>query len=181
LLFAGPVNSTPGACSFRVKRFGPLASGLIKVSRFAYFFYSIACLTSSSTGFISIHSGFHMIMYLVPSRRRIMGWTSFLGMSIRSESFLAGQLRFYSAWPIITRPGGRLALIFSRHARRQMKWRRVSEAEVVSVLDAPDQVESSQEKRINLFKLLSGRLLKVTYIEENGNMVVITVIEKASV
>jgi len=38
-----------------------------------HFFCSIACLTISSTGFISIHSGFHMMMYFVPSRRRIMG------------------------------------------------------------------------------------------------------------
>jgi hypothetical protein len=74
-----------------------------------------------------------------------------------------------------------LAIIFSRHARRQMKWRRVSEAEVVSVLDAPDRVEQSMDGRINAYKSLGDRLLKATYIEEKGDIVVITVIEKESV
>jgi hypothetical protein len=62
-----------------------------------------------------------------------------------------------------------------------MKWRRVSEAEVVSVLNAPDRVEQSMDGRINAYKSLGDRLLKATYIEEKGDMVVITVIEKESV
>ena len=74
-----------------------------------------------------------------------------------------------------------MAIIFSRHARRQMKWRRVSEAEVVSVLDAPDRVEQSLDGRVNAYKLLGDRLLKATYVEDKGNIVVITVIEKESV
>jgi hypothetical protein len=79
------------------------------------------------------------------------------------------------------RRGLRLAITFSRHARRQMKWRRVSEADVVSVIEAPDRVEQSGDERINAHKLLGDRLLKATYVEEEGNIVVITVIEKASV
>ena len=74
-----------------------------------------------------------------------------------------------------------MAIIFSRHARRQMKWRRVSEAEVVSMLDAPDRVEQSMDGRINAYKSLGDRLLKATYIEEKGDIVLITVIEKESV
>ena len=74
-----------------------------------------------------------------------------------------------------------MAIIFSRHARRQMKWRRVSEADVVSVIDAPDRVEQSRDERINAYKSLGGRLLKATYVEEEANIVVITVIEKESV
>jgi len=62
-----------------------------------------------------------------------------------------------------------------------MKWRRVSEAEVVSVLDAPDRVEQSMDGRINAYKSLGDRLLKATYIDEKGDIVVITVIEKESV
>jgi hypothetical protein len=62
-----------------------------------------------------------------------------------------------------------------------MKWRRVSEAEVVSVIDAPDRVEQSRDDRINAYKSLGDRVLKATYVEEAGNIVVITVIEKASV
>ena len=62
-----------------------------------------------------------------------------------------------------------------------MKWRRVSEADVVSVIGAPDRVEQSRDERINAYKSLGGRLLKATYVEEEANIVVITVIEKESV
>jgi hypothetical protein len=59
-----------------------------------------------------------------------------------------------------------------------MKWRRVAEAEVLSVLDAPDRVEESIDERRNAYKLMGDRLLKVTYVDEEGDIVVITVIEK---
>jgi len=62
-----------------------------------------------------------------------------------------------------------------------MKWRRVSEAEVLSALDAPDRVEQSRDERINVYKSVGDRFLKATYVEEAGDIVVITVIEKASV
>lgn len=74
-----------------------------------------------------------------------------------------------------------MAIHFSRHARRQMKWRRVSDAEVLSVLDAPDRVEQSIDERSNAYKLVGDRLLKVTYVDEEGDVVVITVIEKERV
>ena len=73
-----------------------------------------------------------------------------------------------------------MAIIFSRHARRQMKWRRVSEADAVRVFEVPDRVEQSLDGRVNAYKLLGDRLLKATYVEEKGNIVVITVIEKES-
>jgi hypothetical protein len=62
-----------------------------------------------------------------------------------------------------------------------MKWRRVSEAEVLRVLDAPDRVEQSIDERSNAYKLVDDRLLKVTYADEEGDVVVITVIEKERV
>jgi hypothetical protein len=62
-----------------------------------------------------------------------------------------------------------------------MKWRRVSEAEVLSVLNAPDRVEQSIDDRRNAYKLVGNRLLKATYVEEEGDVVVVTVIEKESV
>jgi Domain of unknown function (DUF4258) len=72
-----------------------------------------------------------------------------------------------------------LAVRFSRHARRQMKWRRVSEAEVLSVLDAPDRLEQSIDERRNAYKLVADRSIQVTYVDEGADVVVITVIEKA--
>ena len=62
-----------------------------------------------------------------------------------------------------------------------MKWRRVAEADAVSVIEAPDRVEQSRDERINAYKSIGDRLLKATYVEEAENIVVITVIEKASV
>jgi hypothetical protein len=62
-----------------------------------------------------------------------------------------------------------------------MKWRRVAEGDVVNVIEAPDRVEPSRDERINAYKLLGDRLLKATYVEEEGNVLVITVIEKASI
>ena len=70
---------------------------------------------------------------------------------------------------------------FSRHARRQMKWRRVSETVVLAVLNDPDRVEDSIDNRCNAYKSLDGRLLKVAYAAEQDAVVVITVIEKERV
>jgi hypothetical protein len=44
-----------------------------------------------------------------------------------------------------------MAIYFSRHARRQMKWRRVSEVEMLSVLDAPNRVDESIDGRRNAY------------------------------
>jgi hypothetical protein len=62
-----------------------------------------------------------------------------------------------------------------------MRWRRVSEAEVLSVLDAPARTEQSIDRRSNAYKLVGDRLLKVTYVDEEVDVVVITVIEKEPV
>jgi len=59
-----------------------------------------------------------------------------------------------------------------------MRWRRVSESEVLSLLDVPDRVEQGMNDRRNAYKLVGNRLLKATYVEEKGDVVVITVIEK---
>ena len=62
-----------------------------------------------------------------------------------------------------------------------MKWRRVSEADVRTVLDSLDRVERSIDERTNAHKRVGGRLLKVTYVGEEADVVVITVIEKERV
>jgi hypothetical protein len=61
-----------------------------------------------------------------------------------------------------------------------MKWRRISEADVLKVLDAADHVEESIHERRNAYKKLGDRLLKVTYVAQEGDVVVVTVIEKDS-
>ena len=46
------------------------------------------------------------------------------------------------------------------------------------MLNSPDRIEQSIDDRRNAYKLVSNRLLKATYMEEEGNVVVVTVIEK---
>lgn len=69
-------------------------------------------------------------------------------------------------------------IYFSRHAQRQMKWRRISVEEVQDTLSKPESVEDSIKGRKNAFKHIHQRWIKVTYKEEFDMIVVITVIDK---
>ena len=71
-----------------------------------------------------------------------------------------------------------MAIYFSRHARRQMKWRKLSEGEALAALSRPDSEEKSIGDRINAYKVLDDRQLKVTYRRQASDIIVITVIEK---
>jgi len=71
-----------------------------------------------------------------------------------------------------------LPIYFSRHARRQMNWRRVSETEAIAALELPDREEKSIGNKINAYKVVDDRLLKVTYKREGSDIVVVTVIVK---
>ena len=67
---------------------------------------------------------------------------------------------------------------FSRHARRQMRWRKISEAEVNDTLTDPDKIEKSIKGRKNAFKHIGDKWLKVTFKEEDGAKIVVTVINQ---
>jgi hypothetical protein len=69
-------------------------------------------------------------------------------------------------------------IIFSRHAKRQMKWRKITEIEVKSVIDNPDIVVDTIKDRKNVFKITGGRNLKITYKPEDGNLTIITAMVK---
>jgi ABC-type uncharacterized transport system substrate-binding protein len=69
-------------------------------------------------------------------------------------------------------------IIFSRHAKRQMKWRKITEIEVKSVIDAPDSLMDSVKDRKNAFKMIGDRNLKITYQPENGSLTIITAMVK---
>jgi hypothetical protein len=66
----------------------------------------------------------------------------------------------------------------SRHAQRQMKWRKISEAEVESTIADPDKRQDSIRGRKNAFKTLEGRLVKVTYCIEQDDIVIVTAVIK---
>jgi hypothetical protein len=59
-----------------------------------------------------------------------------------------------------------------------MKWRKVSATETIAVLEQPDREEKSTGNRINAYRLVNNRFLKVTYKREGSDVVVVTVIEK---
>ena len=67
---------------------------------------------------------------------------------------------------------------FSRHARRQMKWRKIGVEEVRSVVREPERLEDSIRGRRNAFKTVGRRLLKVTYKEDREELVIITAVVK---
>lgn len=67
---------------------------------------------------------------------------------------------------------------YSRHARRRMKWRNISQSEVEHILRKPDKIDSSMGGRINVFKMINGRFIKVTYKESPDEILIITAVEK---
>lgn len=69
-------------------------------------------------------------------------------------------------------------MIISRHARKQIKWRRITEEEVGGVISNPDRLEDAIKGRKNAFKLIGQRLLKITYTVENDGIIVITAMVK---
>lgn len=70
------------------------------------------------------------------------------------------------------------ALRFDRHARRRMKWRRISEEEVTLTLSSPDKTEQSIKGRINVYKTIGTRYIKVTYKEFSDEIHIISVVDK---
>ena len=67
---------------------------------------------------------------------------------------------------------------FDRHARRRMKWRKISEEEVIATLTKPDNKELTVNGRTNAFKEIEGRNIKITYKETEKEMYIITAVIK---
>lgn len=59
-----------------------------------------------------------------------------------------------------------------------MRWRKISEAEVNDTLTDPDKIEKSIKGRKNAFKHIGDKWLKVTFKEEDGAKIVVTVINQ---
>ena len=71
-----------------------------------------------------------------------------------------------------------MKIIFSRHAKRQMKWRKIIEEEVKSAINEPDMLEDTIKGRKNATKIIGDRHLKITYKPEDGILTVITAMVK---
>ena len=68
---------------------------------------------------------------------------------------------------------------FDRHARRRMKWRKISEDEVNLVLNSPEKTEQSIKGRTNVYKAIESRYIKVTYKEFPEGILIISVVDKS--
>ena len=63
----------------------------------------------------------------------------------------------------------------SRHARNRMRRHKISEELVGSVIDNPDSQTPTIKGRTNAAKAIEGRIIRVTYVREEAQTVVITV------
>ena len=71
-----------------------------------------------------------------------------------------------------------MKIIFSRHAKRQMKWRKITGEEVKSAISDPDMLVDTIKGRKNAFKIIGGRHLKITYKPVDKLLTVITAMVK---
>lgn len=68
---------------------------------------------------------------------------------------------------------------FDRHARRRMKWRKISEKEIYLTLENPDKIEESIKERVNAYKSMGQRYIKVTYKELSNEILIISAVDKS--
>ena len=59
-----------------------------------------------------------------------------------------------------------------------MKWRKIAESEVQEAIRNPDKTEDTVKGRKNVFKMVGGRLLKITYLPGIDEITVVTAIVK---
>ena len=67
---------------------------------------------------------------------------------------------------------------YVRHARNRMRLYDISDAEVELAIQHPEYLEHSREGRLNAWKELSGRFLRVTYNEEENGLIIISAVRK---
>jgi len=59
-----------------------------------------------------------------------------------------------------------------------MKWRNISPDDVEACLTYPDRVEQVPTGRKNAFKSIGKKLIRVSYIEEQERIMVVSVVDK---
>ncbi len=71
------------------------------------------------------------------------------------------------------------AIKYDRHARRRMKWRRISQVEVEQTIKEPEKTELTRVGRKNAFRAIGDRYIKVTYRELKDEILIISVVDKS--
>ena len=69
-------------------------------------------------------------------------------------------------------------ITYDRHARRRMRWRRISQEEVESVFRDPERLETTERGRMNAFRWVGNRYLRVTFRELESSILVISVVDR---
>jgi len=59
-----------------------------------------------------------------------------------------------------------------------MKWRELKTEEVIETIKSPERIETTVFGRMNAYKRIGIKSLKVTYVKEQEKIVVISVIDK---
>jgi len=73
-----------------------------------------------------------------------------------------------------------MEIYFSRHAKRQMKWRDITDEEVKIAITEPDNIETVEgDKKFIALKNIGKKYLKIVYIKKDNRIVVITAIDKS--
>jgi len=60
-----------------------------------------------------------------------------------------------------------------------MKWRKISEKEIYLTLENPDKIEESIKERVNAYKSMGQRYIKVTYKELSNEILIISAVDKS--
>ena len=66
----------------------------------------------------------------------------------------------------------------TRHAKNRMRMHGITEAEINSAVEGPDFIEPSVEGRINAWKKIDNKFLRVTYKDDPARILVITAVKK---
>lgn len=59
-----------------------------------------------------------------------------------------------------------------------MKWRRISEKEAEMAIASADKIENAEKDRLNAYKTIGDKMLKVTYQKTGNRVQIITALWK---
>ena len=67
---------------------------------------------------------------------------------------------------------------YTRHAKNRMRSHKITNAEIESALKEPDFIDVTSAGRVNGWKKVAEKYLRVTYKQESDKILVITAVKK---
>lgn len=71
-----------------------------------------------------------------------------------------------------------MTITFSRHAKKQIKWRKISEQDIIRVVENPQDITPSIKDRWNYWENSDHKGLKITTIKKGEEIIVVTAVRK---